>query len=67
VSVHDFEVARLEAMAAAGRPLAAQLTQGYTVVASDLFVQYRAPAFSEDLLEVQSCIAHFRGARMTWQ
>jgi acyl-CoA thioester hydrolase len=67
VYVHYFEVARLEAMAAAGLPFADILTQGYSVVASDIFVQYRAPAFSEELLEVQSCIAHFRGARMTWQ
>jgi acyl-CoA thioesterase FadM len=36
-------------------------------VASDIFVQYKAPAFSEELLDLQSCIAHFRGARMTWQ
>lgn len=67
VYVNYFEVARLEAMAAAGLPFAEILKQGYSVVASDLVVQYNAPAFAEELLEVQSCIAHFRGARMIWQ
>jgi acyl-CoA thioester hydrolase len=67
VYVNYFEVARLEAMAKAGLPFADILTQGYTVVASDLFVQYKAPAFAEELLDIRSCIAHFRGARMTWQ
>jgi acyl-CoA thioesterase FadM len=37
------------------------------VVALDLFVQYKAPAFSDDVLELYSSIVHFRGARMTWQ
>ena len=50
-----------------GLPFAAVCKQGYAVVASDVFVQYKAPAFSDDVLELQSCITHFRGARMTWQ
>jgi hypothetical protein len=65
VYVHDFEVARLEAMAAVSLPFAAILKQGYTVVASDLFVQCKTPAFADDLLDIQRCIAHVRGARMT--
>jgi acyl-CoA thioester hydrolase len=65
--VHYFEVARLQAMAEAGLPFADVTRQGYTVVASDIYVQYKAPAFFDDHLEVQSYITHFRGARMTWQ
>src|SRR5207247_8083671 len=41
--------------------------QGYTVVAVDLYVQYKAPAFTDDVLDVESCITSFRGALMTWQ
>jgi acyl-CoA thioester hydrolase len=67
VYVHYFEVGRLQAMAAAGLPFASVLQQGYTVVASDIYVQYKAPAVFDDVLEVQSYITHFRGARMTWQ
>jgi acyl-CoA thioester hydrolase len=67
VYVHYFEVGRLQAMAAAGLPFPDLLKQGYSVVASDLFVQYKAPAFSDDVLELYSSIVHFRGARMTWQ
>ena len=67
VYVHYFEVGRLHAMAAAGLPFSAIMEQGYAVVASDLFVQYKAPAFSDDVLELQSYITQFRGARMTWQ
>lgn len=67
VYVHYFEIGRLEAMAAAGLPFSAIREQSYTVVASDLFVQYKAPAFADDRLELQSYITHFRGARMTWQ
>jgi acyl-CoA thioesterase FadM len=36
-------------------------------VASDIYVQYKAPAVFDDVLEVQSYITRFRGARMTWQ
>ena len=67
VYVHYFEMGRLEAMAAAGLPFSAVMEQGYTVVASDLFIQYKAPAFTADVLEVHSSISQFRGARMTWQ
>ena len=67
VYVHYFEVGRLQAMAAAGLPFASVLQQGYTVVASDIYVQYKAPAVFDDVLEVQSYITRFRGARMTWQ
>lgn len=67
VYVHYFETGRLEAMAAAGLPFSDVIEQGYTVVASDIFVQYKAPAVVDDVLEVQSYITHFRGARMTWQ
>jgi acyl-CoA thioester hydrolase len=66
VYLHYFEVGRLDAMARAGLPFAEVLRQGYAVVASDVYVQYRAPAFSDDILEVQSWITHFRGARMIW-
>jgi acyl-CoA thioester hydrolase len=67
VYVHYFETGRIDAMAAAGLPFADILKQGYTVVASDIFVQYKAPAFADDILDVQSYITSFRGARMTWQ
>jgi acyl-CoA thioester hydrolase len=66
VYLHYFEVGRLDAMAKAGLPFAAVLKAGYTVVASDAYVQYNAPAFTDDVLEVQSAITHFRGARMLW-
>ena len=65
--VHYFEVGRLTAMAAAGLPFGAILKQGYTVVAVDLYVQYKAPAFTDDVLDVESSISSFRGALMTWQ
>src|SRR5262245_12485006 len=65
--VHYFEVGRLTAMAAAGLPFGAILKQGYTVVAVDIYVQYKAPAFSDDVLEVESYITSFHGALMTWQ
>ena len=67
VYVNYFEIGRLEAMAASGLPFSDVLAQGYTVVAADLYVQYKAPALSEDVLDMRSYIAHFRGARMTWQ
>jgi acyl-CoA thioesterase FadM len=59
VYVHYFEVARLAAMAAAGLSFTEILTQGYTIVASDLVGQDQALAFAEDLLDLQSCIAHY--------
>jgi acyl-CoA thioester hydrolase len=67
VYVHYFEVGRLEAMAEAGLPFAVILKQGYTVVAVDIYVQYKAPAFTDDVLEVESSISSFHGALMTWQ
>lgn len=67
VYLHYFEVGRLDAMAAAGLPFSAVLKAGYTVVAADVFVRYKAPAFTDDRLDVYSWISHFRGARMTWQ
>ena len=48
-------------------PFSSIMEQGYGVVASDIFVQYRLPGFSEEDLEVHSYIIQFRGARMTWQ
>jgi acyl-CoA thioester hydrolase len=65
--VHYFEVGRLQAMAEAGLPFSDILQQGYTVVASDMYVQYKAPAQYNDVLDIQSYITRFRGARMTWQ
>jgi acyl-CoA thioester hydrolase len=65
--VHYFEVGRLTAMADAGLPFSAILKQGYTVVAVDIYVQYKMPAFSDDVLEVESYITDFHGALMTWQ
>ena len=67
VYVNYFEIGRLAAMAAAGLPFTDVMAQGYTVVASDIYVRYKAPALSEEVLDMQSYIAHFRGARMTWQ
>jgi acyl-CoA thioester hydrolase len=66
VYLHYFEVGRLEAMAGAGLPFSAILKQGYAVVATEVFVQYKAPAFSDDVLDLQSWITDFRGARMLW-
>ena len=65
--VHYFEVGRLTAMADAGLTVGAILKQGYTVVAVDIYVQYKAPAFTDDVLEVESYITDFHGALMTWQ
>jgi len=65
--VHYFEVGRLAAMAAAGLPFGTVLEQGYAVVAVDIYVQYKAPAFTDDVLDVESCITAFHGALMTWQ
>jgi acyl-CoA thioester hydrolase len=65
--VHYFEVARLQAMAEAGLPFSDVVQQGYTVVASDIYVQYKVPALYNDVLDIQSYIIGFRGARMTWQ
>ena len=67
VYVNYFEMGRLQAMAEAGLPFSDILKQDYAVVASDIFVQYKMPALFDDLLEVQSYITQFRGARMTWQ
>jgi len=67
VYAHYFEVGRLAAMAEAGLPFRAVLKQGYTVVAVDMYVQYKAPAFTDEVLEVESYISSFRGAQMTWQ
>jgi acyl-CoA thioester hydrolase len=67
VYLHYCEVGRLEAMAGAGLPFSKVLKQGYTVVATEVFVQYKAPAFTDDVLDVQSWITEFRGARMLWQ
>jgi acyl-CoA thioester hydrolase len=67
VYLHYFEMGRLEAMAKVGLLFAAVLKQGYTVVASDVFVQYKAPAFSDDVLALQSWVSRFHRARMTRQ
>jgi acyl-CoA thioester hydrolase len=65
--VHYFEIGRLTAMADVGLPFGAILKQGYMVVAVDIYVQYKAPAFTDDVLEVESYITDFHGALMTWQ
>lgn len=65
--MHYCEVGRIHAMAEAGLPFNAILQQGYTVIVVDLYMQYKAPAFSEELLEIESCITDFHGAMMTWQ
>ncbi|GIX47662.1 MAG: hypothetical protein KatS3mg131_1873 [Candidatus Tectimicrobiota bacterium] len=67
VYLHYFEVGRLEAMAAAGLPFREVLRQGYAVVATEVRVQYKAPAFADDVLDLVSYIVHFRGALMIWQ
>ena len=67
VYINYFEIGRLEAMSEAALPFSDILEQGYTVVAADIFVRYKAPAIAEEVLDMQSYIAHFRGARMTWQ
>jgi acyl-CoA thioester hydrolase len=66
VYLHYFEVGRLQGMTKAGLPFSEVLKQGYTVVATEVFIQYKAPAFTDDVLEVQSWITDFRGARMFW-
>ena len=66
VYVHYFEVGRLEAMTAAGLPFSELLKQGYAIVAVDIYVQYKAPAFADDVLDLQTWIASFRSAVMTW-
>lgn len=67
VYVNYFEVGRLHAMAEAGLPFPALIKQGYSVVAVDVYVQYKSPAFADDVLDIYSWIAAFRGAVMTWQ
>ncbi len=67
VYVSYFEMGRLEAMAACGIPFSDIMKQGYALVASDVFVQYKKPALLEDELEVQTCITGYRGARSVWQ
>ncbi len=67
VYVSYFELGRLEAMAACGLPFSDIIKQGYALVASDIFVQYKMAAVLEDQLEVQTCITDFRGARSVWQ
>lgn len=67
VYVSYFETGRLEAMAACGLPFSDLMKQGYGLVASDIFVQYKIAAVLEDQLEVQTCIVGFRGARSVWQ
>jgi YbgC/YbaW family acyl-CoA thioester hydrolase len=54
-------------MAEAGLPFGAVLKQGYTVVVVDMYVQYKAPAFTDDILEVESAITDFHGAVMIWR
>lgn len=67
VYVSYFEMGRLEAMAACGLPFSDIMKQGYALVASDIFVQYKMAAVLEDQLEVQTYITSFRGARSVWQ
>lgn len=67
VYVSYFETGRLAAMAACGMPFSDIMKQGYALVASDIFVQYKMAAVLEDQLEVQTWITGFRGARSVWQ
>ncbi len=67
IYVHYFEVGRLASMAEAGLPFSVILQQGYTMIAVDLYVQYKAPAFSEDVLDIESWVTDFHGAMMTWR
>ncbi|ETW93901.1 MAG: hypothetical protein ETSY1_37240 [Candidatus Entotheonella factor] len=67
VYVSYFEMGRLEAMAACGVPFSELMKQGYALVASDIFVQYKTAAVLEDQLELQTWIIDFRGARSIWQ
>ncbi len=67
VYVSYFEMGRLEAMAACGLPFSDVMQQGYALVASDIFVQYKIAAVLEDQLEMQTWITDFRGARSVWQ
>ncbi len=67
VYVSYFEMGRLEAMAACGIPFSDVMKQGYALVASDVFVQYKIPALLEDEIEVHTCITGYRGARSVWQ
>ncbi|ETX03941.1 acyl-CoA thioesterase [Candidatus Entotheonella palauensis] len=64
--VSYFEMGRLEAMAACGVPFSDVMKQGYALVASDIFVQYKMAAVLEDQLELQTWITDFRGARSVW-
>jgi len=64
--VHYLEIGRLTSMADAGLPFSAILKQGYTVIAVDIYVQYKVPAVSEDVLDIESYITDFHGAMMTW-
>ena len=65
--VHYCEVGRLAAMTQAGLPFGAILKQGYSIVVVDMYIQYHAPAFTDEVLEVTTCITSFHGALMTWQ
>jgi len=65
--VSYFETGRLEAMAACGLPFSDLMQQGYALVASDIFVQYKIAAVLEDELDVRSWITAFRGARSVWR
>ncbi|MGE3537739.1 MAG: acyl-CoA thioesterase [Candidatus Tectimicrobiota bacterium] len=65
--VHYCEVGRLAAMTQVGLPFGAILAQGYTIVVVDMYIQYHAPAFTDEALEVATCITRFHGALMTWQ
>jgi len=67
VYVSYFETGRLEAMAACGLLFSDLMKQGYALVASDIYVQYKIAAVLEDQLEVQTWITGFRGARSVWQ
>jgi YbgC/YbaW family acyl-CoA thioester hydrolase len=66
VYVSYFETGRLEAMTACGLPFSDIMKQGYALVASDIFVQYKMAAVLEDQLEVHTWITGFRGARSVW-
>lgn len=65
--IHYFEVGRLAAMTQVGLPFGTILKEGYTIVVVDLYAQYYAPAFTDEVLEVATCITHFHGALMTWK
>lgn len=64
--VHYLETARLEALEELGMSLEEMRHQGYRIVATELAVRFHAPARSGDILEIETHIREFQGARSIW-